>query len=607
MRSKRVSAAVALGAVAALSLAACSPGGPANSSGSGSASASGSSGSTGSVSQQDGSGRLELGDVTTQDKEIKVSVGSTEFAGYNTMTPDTYDTYSSAVSGRYLASFFYFGTDGKAIQNTDLGKVEKLSDSPLKIKYTINDNAKWSDGTPITVADAIMSWGTQNASLMGSDGKTPLFNNVSGDLVEQAPKGPEGDPNGKSFTITYTDPNPDWQLQTLLDFPAHVVAKQAGMSMDDFVAALRAQDKTKLAKAAKFWNTGWLLGKGKLPDKSLIPSSGPYLLSSWDKGQSVTLKANPDYYGEKPGVKTLTFRFVDPGAMVQALQNGDLDVMSPQPTVDTLKQLQNLGDQAQIYEGDTLTWEHVDFNFAGTSVFKGNADLRKAFAMCIPRQQIVDNLIKPLNSKAEVLNTRDTLPGQEGYEDVLKASYNGEYDQPDIAKSKELIAKAGKTGKVKVRIGYGSPNPRRANEVQLIKASCDKAGFDVQDISSAEFMAPGGPLDQSDYDAVLFAWAGSGQLTSGANIYSTGKPQNFGKYSNKKVDAAFKKIQTTMDMKEHIAQEEIIEKQLWDDMFGIPIFQHPAVDASRSDIKNVIHTDTQDGITWNADQWQIAE
>jgi peptide/nickel transport system substrate-binding protein len=425
--------------------------------------------------------------------------------------------------------------------------------------------------------------------------------------VEQVPDGPVGDPKGKTFTITYKEPNPDWELNTLLDFPAHVVAKQGGLSTDELVKALKAQDGKKLAKAGKFWSTGWNPGKGKLPPKDTLVTSGPYIPESWDKGQSITLKANPNYFGTKAGVKTLVFRFVDNGAMVQGLQNGDLDVMAPQPTVDTVKQLQDLGNKVVIHEGDTLTWEHVDFNFAGSSVFKDSADLRKAFAHCIPREQIVDNLIKPLNPKAEVLNTRDTLPGQEGYEDVLKSTYNGDYDKVDIAKSKELIKKAGKSGKVTVRLGYNAPNPRRADEVQLIKASCDKAGFDVKDVSSEDFGQPGGAVEKNDYDAYLFAWAGSGQIASGANIYGNKQPQNFGKYESTTVDKAFKKIKSTLDMKEHIKQEKIVEKGLWDDMFGIPLFLHPGVDASASNIENVKHTMTQDGITWNAFQWQVAE
>jgi peptide/nickel transport system substrate-binding protein len=338
-----------------------------------------------------------------------------------------------------------------------------------------------------------------------------------------------------------------------------------------------------------------------------MPSSGPYLLDSWQAGQSVTLKANPNYYGKTPGVNKIVFRFVDPGAMVQALQNGDLDVMSPQPTVDTLKQLQALGKQVQIIKGDTYTWEHVDFNFAGSSVFKDSPDLRKAFAHCIPRTQIVDNLIKPLNPKAEVLNTREVLKGQDGLDEIQKAAYDGSYDKVDIAKSKELIKKAGKSGKVTVRLGYNAPNPRRSDEVQLIKASCAKAGFDVKDVSSEDFGQPGGAVEKNDYDAYLFAWQGSGQLTSGSNIYSTGKPQNFGKYSNKKVDAAFKKIESTLSMKEHNDQEKIVEKQLWDDMFGIPLFQHPTVDAASSNVHPVEHMAAQGSIAWNAQQWQVSK
>ncbi|MGO3153858.1 MAG: ABC transporter family substrate-binding protein [Galactobacter sp.] len=608
MRRKRVSAAVAIGAAAALALAACSPGGSNDKKDSKSDSSSSSAAGADGAKQIDGDGRFDLGDVKTQEgKEIKVSVGSTEFGGFNAMTPLTYDTYSSSVFGQYMSGWAYFGTDGKIHPNEELGTYKKVSDDPLTIEYTISDDAKWSDGTPITVADAVLSWGSQNAALVGEDGETPVFNNVSTDLVELAPKGPEGDANGKKFSITYTDPNPDWELQTLLDFPAHVVAKQSGMSVDDLVDALRKQDAKKLAKAGDFWSNGWNPGKGKLPAEDTLVTSGPYVPESWDKGQSITLKANPNYFGAKAGVEKLVFRFVDNGAMVQGLQNGDLDVMAPQPTVDTVKQLEALGDQATIHTGDTLTWEHVDFNFAGTSVFKDSADLRKAFALCIPRQQIVDNLIKPLNEDAEVLNTRDTLPGQEGYEEILKDTYNGEYDEVDIEKSKELIKKAGKSGKVTVRLGFNGPNPRRSDEVQLIKASCDKAGFDVKDVSSEDFGQPGGPVEKNDYDAYLFAWAGSGQIASGANIYGNGQPQNFGKYESDTVNAAFNKIKRTLDMDEHIKQEKIAEKALWDDMFGIPIFLHPGVDASSSKIENVKHTMTQDGITWNAFQWQIAE
>lgn len=609
MRLKRLSMAVAAGAVAALALASCAPGGPAtpSSSNTSGAPSSGASTSAGQVAQIDGSGKLDLKDIKTQDGEIKVSVGATEYKGYNTSTAATYETYSTAVSNMYLPTFMYFGTDGKTIVNKDLGSIEKVSDDPLTVKYTINDNAKWSDGTPITVNDAIMAWGTQNSKLVGADGN-PLFSNVSTDLaVDFVPDGPVGDPDGKTFTVKYKSANPDWMLQTFLDYPAHVVAKQAGMTTAELSKAFLAKDASKLADAAKFWNTGWNTKPGTIPAKDINVSGGPYILDSWKAGESVTLKANPNYYGAAPGVKTLTFRFVDPGSMVQALQNKDLDVMAPQPTVDTLDQLKALGNSVKIMQGDTMTWEHLDFNFAGTSVFKDDPELRKAFAMCIPRETIVKNLIQPVNPDAKVLNAREVLPSDpEKYAEVVKDSYAGEYDAVNIDGAKKILEDKGKTN-MKVRIGYNSPNPRRANEVSLIKDSCGKAGFDVQDISSAEFSAPGGPVEKNDYDAFLFAWAGSGQIAGGQNIYSTKYPQNFGKYSNKTVDEAFKTLSSSLDPAVHTQQTIIIEKELWKDMFGVPLFAHPGLDAAGSNIENVMHTSTQNGITWNAEQFQRAE
>src|SRR5690606_29328216 len=162
-------------------------------------------------------------------------------------------------------------------------------------------------------------------------------------------------------------------------------------------------------------------------------------------------------------------------SMVQALQNKDVDVINPQPTVDTLAQLENLGDAVAIQKGDTLTWEHLDFNFAEGNAMT-NLELRKAFAMCVPRQEIVDNLIKPLNPEAQVMNLREVFPFQENYADTVAAAYDGRYDEVDIDGAKKILEDQDAVG-TKVRIGYSAPNERRTNEIAQIKSSCDKAGF----------------------------------------------------------------------------------------------------------------------------------
>lgn len=537
---------------------------------------------------------------------IALSVGPNDFISYNGFTPETYSTYNSAIVDQIKTGFTYFGPDGTVQPNTDLGSYELISEDPLTIEYTIADNAEWSDGTPITVADAVLAWGIQNTELAGADG--PLFNSVSQDLGQEVPEGPQGEADGKSFTVEFAVKNPDWAIQSWLVDPAHVVAEQAGMTTEELVEAILGGDSEALAPAAEFWNTGWLTNPGELPDEAIIPSSGPYKLSSWEAGQSVTLVANEDYYGDAnaPQNAELVFRFVAQDAMVQALDNGDLDVIAPQPTVDTLAQLEGLGDAANILTGSTLTWEHLDFNFVDGSLFADNLELRKAFAMCVPRQQIVDNLIKPIDDSAEVLNAREVFPFQDTYAEVIEASYAGEYDEPNIEEAAAIVTAEGAEG-AEVRIGYSAPNPRRADEVALIKSSCDQAGFNIVDAGNEDFFAPGGTQERGDYEVALFAWAGSGQIASGENIYATDKPQNYGQYSNADVDAAWATLKDSLDPAVHLEQVKVIEKLLWDDLFGIPLFAHPGVDAASSGVDGVERTTTQSGISWNAYAWSSAE
>ncbi|GII99664.1 peptide ABC transporter substrate-binding protein [Sediminihabitans luteus] len=553
----------------------------------------------------DGPCKADLGDVTTKDDTVSYSVGEDEFLGYNSYTPETYSTYNSVVTDRMLEGFVYFGTDGTICQNDSFGSYEVVSEDPLKVKYTIADDAVWSDGTQITNADFFLDWAAQ--AITKDDG-TPLFNHVAGTTYgEYVPDGPQGDAEGKSFELDYAKVYADWEILVSAPFPAHVVADQIGVSVADLVKAIQDKDMDVLTKAAEFWNTGWLSPTpGELPDAALIPSSGPYKFKQdgWSAGQSITLEANDKYYGQQAATKNLTFRFTAADAQVQALQNGDLNVIEPQATVDTLAQLNALGDSVTVLTGDSLTWEHLDFNF-NNGDFADSLPLREAFALCVPRADIVEKLIKPINPDAEVMNAREVFPFQDTYTEVTDASYDGRYDTVDLDAAKAKVEESGVATPIKVRIGYSAPNPRRADEVALIKSSCDQAGFEVEDTGSAEFFDK--DLPNGDYEVALFAWAGSGQVASGANIYKTDAPQNYGGFSNADVDAAWDTLSSTVDPAVHLEQQKVIEKLLWDNLYGIPVFAHPGVSAYDSTLSNVRRTATQSTISWNADQWVRAE
>lgn len=614
MKYTKLSAAAALAAGSALILSACAPGGgnAGDSSSSGSGASQGGDSGAGNVIEGDkgqkltaeasGPGKADLGDVKTQDGSIAYSVGADDFLSYNGLQSNTYTTYNSAVADRMFSSFWYFGTDGSIIPDKDFGTYEKTSDDPLTVKYTISDDAKWSDGTPVTAGDFIVHWAANNDTIKAEGAETPLFDSISFEQGKYIPEAPEGEADGKEFTVTYPEPYADWEILISTALPAHIVAKEAGMSFEELVTAAKEKDVEALTPAAEFWNDGWDFSPGELPDASLVPSMGPYKFKDggWQAGQSITLEANPEYWGAPAATKELVLRFADPKTHVQALQNGDLDVIEPQATVDTLQQLEGLGDDVNVQTGDQLTWEHVDYNRGEGSVFADSPELREAFALCLPRQQIVDNLIKPIYADAQVMNLREVFPFQDKYQEVVDAAYPKEMDQPNIEKAKELVEKSG-VSKPTVRLGYQAGNQRRTETVALIKSSCDQAGFDVQDANSPVFFKEVMPA--GDYDAALFAWAGSGQKASGANIYQSDGAQNQQSYNNPEVDAAWDKLATSLDENEQLEQVKTIEKLLWEDFQAIPLYAHPGLVGHKADVANVRDTAAQSGALWNVEQW----
>ena len=578
-----------------------------------------------------------LGITETAAGEVSYTAGDEDWAGFNDILAETYSTYNSVIAGQMRSGFVYFGTDGTICRNESFGTFEAISgleneDEPLVIEYTISDDAVWSDGTPVTINDYLFDWAAQNPEFLPRtdtpvvddagepviDEETgeqaieavPPFGHVSSSFPEYVPEGPKGEIGGKTFTVEYSEKYPDWQLMVGSTLPSHVVAAQNDMTSDELAQAIVDRDGETVASTAEFFNNWLSRIPGELPDPAIAPSSGPYQLMAggWVAGEYLTLEPNPEWWGEPPATEHLVYRFIGAENVPTSMANLELNVADPQATVDTVDQLNQLGDIVTVEAGDTLTWEHLDFNFAPGATFAddggGGLALREAFALCVPRQLIVDTLVKPVNPDAVVMNAREVFPFQDNYDAVVSAAYDGRFDEVDIAAATAKFEEAGVTGPVDVAIGYGAPNVRRTSQVEAIKASCDQVGFNVTDASAPGL---GAVLAAGDWDVALFAWAGSGQIASGQNIYATGMPQNFGGFSNAEVDEAWSVLAASLDPEVQLEQVKIIEKGLWDNLHGIPMFAHPGLTAYTTGLENVRHTATQDQSVWNASQWAWAD
>jgi ABC-type transport system substrate-binding protein len=525
-----------------------------------------------------------------------------EFHSYNNNTTAENATRNAAPLQRVLTGFWFYGDKGAIVPDKDFGTYEKISDDPLSVKYTINAKAVWSDGAPIDCDDVMLWWAFRSGKVKGF--ASADTNGVQDTEVPDCEKG------GKEFTLVYDKPFADWVAGgpgATEMLPAHVVAEQDGLSEEDFIAAVKNTDSKKLAEGIKFFNDGWV-SEGRLPEARLIPSSGPYKLSKLDAGQRLTLIANDRWWGTPAATPTIVERFITLDEQAQALQNREVQIVEPQPGPEVLKQLQSLRG-VKVGVSDKYTYEHLDFNFH-SSPFRDRR-LREAFARCVPRQLIVDHLIKPVAPAARPLQVRTVAPFQANSAAVVAASGSADvYTRQDIAGARELLRKAGQTG-LEVSIGYQTPNPRRTAAVQLIIDSCNKAGFKVVDKGSEDFL--GTVMPTNGYDVALFAWSGSALVSGWASSFTSpqkcdahSKGNNNGCYSSRRVDLLIKELNSTVDL---AAQDPIIgeiEKRLWSDLATIPLFQHPGLSAWDETLQNVVPNPAQSTITWNMDKWRLS-
>ena len=538
-----------------------------------------------------------------------------EFYTYNNGTSDGNAFANALVLNPVQPFTFYFDDKAALVMSTDLlDSAELTSTSPETVVYKIKADAVWSDGVAVDCKDFQLAWISSNGTLtqQGSDGTpvtdpdsgTPvlLFNTASTTGYENI-KSVECADGGKTVTATYDKNFSDWNALFTGLIPAHVVEAKSGVA--DIAKAYADKNMADLAKAAEFWNTGFTADKGI--DPTVMLSAGPFMITSFTPGESVVLEKNPKWWGTPALADSIVFRLIDDATQQPiALQNKEVQVITPQPNPDLLAQLEGVSG-AEVKVDGGYTYEHMDFNFA--SPLTKQLPVRQAFALCLPRQEIVDKLIVPVNPSAVVVNNHFYFPFQSDYVDNA-----GDYAKVDIAKAKSTLEADGwalgsdgiyaKGGtRLSMKIARKDPNPRRASEVQLTAASCKEAGIEIIDQPNEDIFSNILPTGQ--YEIALFAWVGSPLQSSQKAIFTTGGSSNFGQYTNTKLDPYLDQLTTELDPAKLAAAADAADKLVWADVATIPIFQFPDLTATDGTVSGVIYNPTQAGITWNAQLWSL--
>jgi peptide/nickel transport system substrate-binding protein len=174
----------------------------------------------------------------------------------------------------------------------------ETSDDGLTWTFHLNEDAKWHDGKPVTSEDVAYTFRRILKEKQG----------LYIDYVRQIEKIETPD----KHTVVFKTKDPSVQMLSMLVYilPKHI--------WKDVPA-----DETKTFK-----------------NEPAI-GSGPFQAVEWKEGQSVRLKANPDYFRGAPHIDEIIFQLYDnDDTMVQALKNGEVDYIQAIP-INLFKSLEN--------------------------------------------------------------------------------------------------------------------------------------------------------------------------------------------------------------------------------------------------------------------------
>ncbi len=291
------------------------------------------------------------------------------------------------------------------------------------------------------------------------------------------------------------------------------------------------------------------------------PGTGPYKVVRYAKDNQLVLEAWDGYWGpQKPHIKTLTYRIIpDDNTRLSEFLAGSIDVLTL--NVSQASAAKGNPNVTVVDIGvPTVSGLRLDAKKGPTD----NQGVRQAIAHAIDMKTIIDTILGGFAKQVGIWQS----PFSFGNEDVPPYPY-------DPAKARELLAKAGLPGPVKLTYDVIGSDTQAKEIANTVKTMLDAVGFAV------ELRAREQATFFDDYRAgklgniVPFGWGGW-TLDYDNTYYSmhyTGQSYN-PSYSNQQVDKLLDQERGTLDQAKRLDVAKQINKLLRDDAIDVAMYQN---------------------------------
>jgi peptide/nickel transport system substrate-binding protein len=471
------------------------------------------------------------------------------------------------------------------------GPSELVSEAPMQIKYTLKEDAQWSDGKPVRVEDFIFHWYSMSGKEehANQEKATPVSTDWGSQVtsIEQAEDG--------TILVTYAEGylDPEWLFTAGVYLPSHV-AEEAGFA--DWQT-----DPEVMGDAVLYFDT-----------TAPTVGTGPFVPTDSKLGEYVIYEPNPNYKGSIPAtIKKLTMKVIEgTEAIVTEMRQGSIQGAWPSEfsEEENAKLVEDPALKAEVYEGSV--WLHIDSNVKNE--FLADKALRQAIFTAIDVPDIIAKNFR--ETEVQPKGNHFFSNTSEYYTDYVTATGQG---TGDVEKAKSILTEAGYTvgaatttpdGKeIALRFRYAETDPVRKTAAELTQAYLAEIGItlNLEAIPDGEL---GTVLAEADFDLIIFGWVGSAAFTVAPSQYfESGSGSNFGKYSNPAADEAIAKVRSTTDIDEAAQFANEVDAIVAPDAYTLPLFDEPQVFFLSSNVLEgpVANGSSQAGAIENVREWKI--
>ncbi|MCA0982932.1 peptide ABC transporter substrate-binding protein [Halobacillus yeomjeoni] len=473
----------------------------------------------------------------------------------------TIDAIASQWLGSTKDGLYRLGENGQT--EPGIATDHKVSEDGLKWTFNLRDDAKWTNGDPVTAHDFVFAWQRAVDPEVGSEYGPYMMNGV----VQNAEAVSKGEMELDKLGVKAVD---DYTFEVTLEKPTPYFE-----SMTTFGTFLPMNEEFVEEQGDQY----------AMEAENLL-ANGPFKMTEWNHGEGWTVEKNEDYWdADKVKLDKINVKVVKDTASAVNLYQTD--------AIDRVNLSSEFVDEYRSSSDFRVEEEPVIFflKMNQQNEILANENARKAIQMVIDRKSMVDVILNNGSVPGEGNMPANFVSHPESGEDFREI--NGKLVETDVEKAQEHWKKAKEELNIEtanLRFLGGDTENAKNLDAYLKDQLEQLEGLSIK-LESVPFKVRLERDSNMDYDIENYGW-GPDYIDPNTflNLWVTDGGNNKTGYSSEKYDSLIKEAGDELAQKPVERFENFLEAEkllIKEDAVLAPLYQRARAQLWKPYVKNV--------------------